>query len=135
MKTRKKTTLLRNNGGKERQEDDPTHVSALCLSFPPSFQSRVVFLRVFIFALFLYFFRSIPTCNKHSFRNFFQKLFPLVTCIFCVFIAMLRGAFRGAGPHPPLDFWNVDIVQYMLTPLPPYILHLCPPSHIFCMQP
>ena len=68
METCKKTTLLRIDGGEKRQED--CFIFVVCLSFPPLLRSRVVFLLVFISALFLY--RSILTWNE-VFRKFFPS--------------------------------------------------------------
>ena len=75
MKTHKKTTLLRNDGGKERQEDYTLHLLYVFL-FRHRFQSRVVVLCVFISALFLYIFQVHPYL-KGSF--FLETLFPSIT--------------------------------------------------------
>ena len=65
----KKTTVLRNNGRKERQEDYLT--VDLLLFTAISFESMVVFLCVFIAALFLSYFQVHPYLKG----SFFQKLF------------------------------------------------------------
>ena len=72
MKTHKKPALLWNNGGKETQEDYP--ISAICLSFLPSFWSRVVFLRVLISALFLYFLQAHPYLKWNISETFFPSV-------------------------------------------------------------
>ena len=69
--THKKTTLLLNNGGKERHTADIG--SSTCLSFPPLFQSRIVFLHLFISALFLHFFLAPSLLERKVFRNFFPQ--------------------------------------------------------------
>ena len=65
--------------GFERQEDNLTSYvgQSPCLSFLPLFHRRVVFLCVFIHALFLYFYRSTPTWKMKLCRY----LFPLVIIV------------------------------------------------------
>ena len=61
---------IKQNRGKVRKEDYSTCTSAVhaCLSFPPSFHSKVDFLLVLIHALFLYFLQVHPylLANIHS---------------------------------------------------------------------
>ena len=90
MKTCKKTTLLWNDGGKERQENFPTSgcmrsscKAVFALSFLPLFHSIVVFqLGCFHPCLVSVLFTGPSLLKMKFYRNFFpQQIMCLVTCL------------------------------------------------------
>ena len=67
MKIHKKTTLMYSRCIEQLS----------CLPFPPSFHSRVVFLGIFIPALFLYFYRSVPILKMKFAETFIPYFYFL----------------------------------------------------------